>query len=83
MNAQSCTCLCAVRWAGPDCSGMLHTGKIKRKMLRAVHVVLELFMNQMLTVQNLSVTSKISCKAKPKVVPFFHFPRRPPYRGTG
>ena len=62
---------------------VIYTGKIKRKMLRAAHVVLELFMSQMLTVQNLSVTSKISCKAKPKVVPFFHFPRRPPYYGTG
>ena len=57
LNAQSCTCSCAVRWAGPDCSGecMLYTGKIKRKMFRAVHVMLELFMNQLLTVQNYSV----------------------------
>ena len=58
LNAQSCTCSCAVRWAGPDCSGtmyVIYTGKIKRKMFRAVHVMLELFMNQVLTVQNYSV----------------------------
>ena len=55
LNAQSCTCSCAVRWAGPDCSGMLHTGKIKRTMFRAVHVMSELFMSQVLTVQNLCV----------------------------
>ena len=55
LNAQSCTCSCAVRWAGPDCSGMLHTGKVKRTMFRAVHVVLEVFMSQVLTVHNLSV----------------------------
>ena len=34
---------------------MLYTAKIKRKMFRAVHVMLELFMNQLLTVQNYSV----------------------------
>lgn len=34
---------------------MLYTGKTKGKMFRAVHVMLELFMSQVLTVQNFSV----------------------------
>lgn len=82
LNAQSCTCSCAVRWAGPDCSGMLHTGKVKRTMFRAVHVVLEVFMSQVLTFQNLSVLlQKYHTKQNPERF-FFHIPR-PPYRGTG